>query len=118
MEYVGRNQLDGATLNRFACVPVDYDARIEVALADGNKDILDLCRAFRKVANENGCHCIVSYREIKRLHNMIDIAKMSVTNAIRYCVTKGLEKDSLRMIVNRMSSEVAYRKNLLEIVNN
>lgn len=33
MEYVGRNQLDGATLNRFASVPVDYDASIEELVA-------------------------------------------------------------------------------------
>lgn len=117
MEYVGRNQLDGATLNRFACMFVDYDTRIENALAGGNNDILDLCRAFRKIAGENGCHIIVSYREINRLHKMIDVAKMDVTTAIKTCLLKGLEKDSLRIIVNQMSSSVAYRKNLLEIVN-
>lgn len=118
MEYVGRNQLDGATLNRFASVFVDYDARIEEHLAGGNKDVLDFCREFRKLAERNGCHCIVSYREIKRLHKMIDIAKMNITDAIRYCVVKGLEKDSLRMIANAMSDTIAYRKNLMEIVNN
>lgn len=83
MEYVGRNQLDGATLNRFACVSVDYDKRIEKALAGENNDILELCRAFRKIASQNGCHCIVSYREINRLHKMIDIAGMDVTTALK-----------------------------------
>lgn len=29
MKYVGRNQLDETTLNRFAVLPVDYDIRIE-----------------------------------------------------------------------------------------
>lgn len=118
LEYVGRNQLDGATLNRFACVSVDYDARIEKALAGDNKNVLDLCRAFRKIANKNGCHVIVSYREIKRLHNMIDIAGMDVTTAIKTCLVKGLENDTLRMIANQMGSEIEYRKNLLEIANN
>lgn len=115
LEYVGRNQLDGATLNRFADVFVDYDARIEKALAGGNNDILELCRAFRKIANRNGCHVIVSYREIKRLHKMIDVAGMDVTTAIKTCLVKGLENDTLRMIANQMSEAVAYRKNLLEI---
>ena len=118
LEYVGRNQLDGATLNRFACVSVDYDARIEKALAGDNKNVLELCRAFRKIANKNGCHVIVSYREIKRLHNMIDLAGMDVTTAIKTCLVKGLENDTLRMIANQMSSEIEYRKNLLEIANN
>ena len=118
MEYVGRNQLDGATLNRFASIFVDYDPRIEEFLAGGNKDVVEFCREFRKLADKNGCHCIVSYREIKRLHKMVDVAKMNVTDAIRYCVVKGIEKDSLRMIANGMSSAVAYRKNLIEIINN
>lgn len=117
MEYVGRNQLDGATLNRFASVPVNYDPRIEEAVAGGNEEALRFCREFRKSAERNGCHCIVSYREIKRLHSMIDVAGMGVTEAIRYCVTKGLERDTLRMVANGMDNSLAYKKNLLEIVN-
>lgn len=40
MEYVGRNQLDGATLNRFAILEVDYDKRIEDGVCP-DKDIAD-----------------------------------------------------------------------------
>lgn len=116
-EYVGRNQLDGASLNRFALVEVGYDPRIEEFSARGNKDVLDFCREFRRVADENGAHCIVSYRDISRLSKMIDGAHLDVCSAIKSCVVKGLEKDTLRMICNSMR-EITYKKFLKELINN
>ena len=116
-EYVGRNQLDGASLNRFALVEVGYDPRIEEYSAHGNKDVLDFCREFRRIAEENGTHCIVSYREISRLSKMIDGAHMDEVSAIKSCVVKGLEKDTLRMIYNSMR-DIGYKKFLKELINN
>jgi len=115
MEYVGRNQLDGATLNRFATISVDYDPRIEESVAGGNMDIVKLCRDFRKNAEKNGCHIIVSYREISRLHKMIDIAKMDVVSALKSCLIKGLENDSLRMIMRDMDSSNKYYEAMKKI---
>ena len=63
-DYVGRNQLDAASLDRFAVVRVDYDERIEEACANGDTALLDFCRAFRKGCAESGIHAIVSYRAI------------------------------------------------------
>ena len=116
MEYVGRNQLDGASLNRFAVVEVNYDTRIEENVSGGNKDILEFCREFRKICNKNGINHIVSYREIQRLHKMIDIANMEIQEAIQCCLVKGLEKDSIRMIVNSMSEKVEYKKYLNKLL--
>ena len=116
-EYVGRNQLDGASLNRFAVEEINYDPRIEEYVARGNKDVLDFCREFRRIAMNNGAHIIVSYREISRLSKMIDGAHLDIKSAIKSCVLKGLENDSLRMICNDMT-EVAYKKFLKELINN
>lgn len=69
MEYVGRNQLDSATLDRFAIVEVGYDSRIEKVSCtyidkEGKEvvdnDILDFCRDVRRVSEENQNHLIVS----------------------------------------------------------
>lgn len=117
LEYVGRNQLDGASVNRFGQVFVDYDARIEEAVAEGNMKVVEFCREMRRVAEKNGCHLIISYREISRLHKMIDYAQMDERVAIQTCVVKGLEKDTLRMIAQEMK-DVDYKKFLIEIINN
>ena len=114
MEYVGRNQLDGATLNRFAVVEVDYDKRIEDNVCP-DKDIADFCRAFRKVCNKNGVHHIVSYREMSRLYKMITIAGLDKAVALKTCLTKGLEGDTLKMIWNDMPN-IAYREELKKIM--
>lgn len=115
MEYVGRNQLDGATLNRFALVEVGYDRRIEDSVCP-DKDIADFCRAFRKVCEDNGVHHIVSYREMSRLYKMITIAKLDKDVALKTCLTKGLEKDSLRMICNCLSDSLTYKVELKKVI--
>lgn len=112
MEYVGRNQLDGATLNRFAVVEVEYDERIENNVCP-DKDIADFCRAFRNICRKNGVHHIVSYREMSRLYKMINIAGLDKVEAVKTGLTKGLENDTLRIIYNDMNSNLAY-KNVLE----
>lgn len=115
MEYVGRNQLDGATLNRFALVEVDYDKRIEDNVCP-NKDIANFCREFRKLCNKNGIHHIVSYREMSRLYKMIEIAKLDKDIALKTCLLKGLENDTLRMIMNSMSDSFEYKKELKKVI--
>lgn len=115
MEYVGRNQLDGATLNRFAIVEVDYDKRIEDNICP-DKDIADFCRAFRSICVKNGVHHIVSYREMSRLYKMITIAKLDKAEAIKTGLTKGLENDTLKMIYNDMSNDIAYKNELAQII--
>ena len=116
MEYVGRNQLDGATLNRFAMLEVDYDKRIEDGVCP-DKDIADFCRSFRKICQKNGVHHIVSYREMSRMYKMITQADMDKEVAVRSCLTKGLEKDTLNIIVNDMSDKLAYKAVLQSMIN-
>lgn len=115
MEYVGRNQLDGATLNRFALVEVDYDSRIEDNVCP-NKDIADFCREFRKVCFDNGVHHIVSYREMSRLYKMIEVAKLDKEVALKTCLLKGLERDTLKMVCNSMDGNLEFKKVLNKII--
>lgn len=116
MEYSGRYQLDAASLNRFAVVKIDYDGKVEEACAGGNRDCLDFCRSFRKIAERNGLRVVVSYREIGRLHKMVDVAGLGVTEAIECDVVKGLETDSIRMIHDAMPDSIAWKKNLGELI--
>ncbi len=115
LEYVGRNQLDGATLNRFALVEVNYDKRIEDNVCP-DLELADFCRDFRKANDKNGTHTIVSYREMSRLYKMINVAKLDKTIALKTCLLKGLENDTLRMLLNDIKDS-EYKKILKNIIN-
>lgn len=97
-EYVGRNQLDAASLDRFAVIEIDYSPAIEMSVAENDTELLEFCRAFRKAAQNAGCSIIVSYRGIGRLKKMLNI--LPIEEALRACLIKGLEKDSVRMIAH------------------
>ena len=60
-QYVGRNQLDAATLDRFVVVDFDYDEALEFAIA-GNDDWVKLVQAWRKKAFELKMRVVISPR--------------------------------------------------------
>jgi hypothetical protein len=71
-------------------------------VAENDTELLEFCREFRRKASECGCQIIVSYRGIGRLKKMLNL--LDIEEAIRTCLTKGLEKDSIRMIADTMTS--------------
>lgn len=111
-EYVGRNQLDGASLDRFSVVRIDYSEIIENSVA-GDIELADFCREFRKSAQKAGVQVIVSYRAIGRLAKMIQL--LSIKEALETCLIKGMEKDDVHMIENGMSTNNKFRTALREI---
>lgn len=60
-EYVGRNKIDAATLDRFAFIDFPYDEDLEHALAD-NKDWCKKVQAFRKKVEIKKIRTIISPR--------------------------------------------------------
>ena len=115
-EYVGRNQLDAASLNRFAVVRVDYSETIENSVAGGDIKLADFCRAFRKAARDAGQQVVVSYRNIGMIAKMSQI--MELDEVIETCLVKGMEKDDLNIIINSMSDvDPKYRRALRSIAN-
>lgn len=99
-QYVGRNQLDASSLDRFAVIEIDYSPTIENAVAGNDTELVEFCRAFRREAQRAGCAVIVSYRGIGRLAKMMQI--LSIEEALKTCLVKGLEVDSLKMITNEI----------------
>lgn len=110
-EYVGRNQLDGASLDRFAIVKIDYCVEIENNKA-GDIELANFCREFRRVANKTGVQVIVSYRAISRLAKMIQL--LDLTEALETCLVKGLEKDDINVICNELSPS-KYKDALMKV---
>lgn len=111
--YVGRNQLDAASLDRFAVIEIDYSPTIEKAVTLGDTELVEFCRAFRKEAAKAGCMVIVSYRGMGRLAKMLNI--LTIEEALKTCLIKGLEKDSVQIITNELPQS-KYKKALENII--
>lgn len=110
-EYVGRNQLDAASLDRFAVVRIDYSVEIENGMAC-DIELADFCREFRKASQKVGVQVIVSYRAIGRLAKMVKL--LDLTEALKTCLVKGLEKDDLNIICNELSNS-KYKEALMKV---
>lgn len=97
-EYVGRNQLDAASLDRFAVIKVDYSSAIEKNVANGDIDLVIFCRKFRSSANKAGLNITVSYRSIKRMAKMSQL--LTAEETLETCLLKGIEKDDATIILD------------------
>lgn len=62
--YVGRNELDAASLDRFAVIDVDYDLTLERLFANGRDEWLERVWSVRKAVNDKRIRHVVSSRAI------------------------------------------------------
>ena len=63
-EYVGRNEMDAATLDRFVTVPVDYDKALETQLAGTYQEWLHLVWSVRAKVSEHRIRKVVGTRAV------------------------------------------------------
>lgn len=62
--YIGRNELDAASLDRFVTINVDYDLRLEQMFANNQEAWLEYVWKVRKIVNEKKIRHVVSSRAI------------------------------------------------------
>ena len=116
-DYVGRNQLDMASLDRFAMVKVGYSRAIELKVANGNEELVNFCEDFRNASVKSGVRCVISYRAIGRLAKMEQL--FDLKEAMQTCLTKSLEKDDLNAIKSNMEVKSGkYYRALAGVINN
>lgn len=60
--YVGRTQLDGATINRFAFLTMDYDNALESIIAGNDAWVARVQKLRAAAREEKGCRIIISPR--------------------------------------------------------
>lgn len=96
--YVGRMQLDAATLNRFCVVEVNYDERIDAANANGDAELVEFAKAYRKVTRKHGINTVCSYRNIKTIAMMSQFA--DDTDTLASALVKDLNRDDINIISN------------------
>ena len=113
-QYVGRNQLDSASLDRFAQVEINYSPRIEESLTQ-DKELINFIRKFRKECLDNGNNHIVSYRTITRLDKMANV--MPIEKCLKTCLLKNMEDDSLNMIIRRFKGNSKWEEGLRRCAN-
>ena len=101
VEYVGRNQLDAATRNRFKMLYFDYDEKLEDALV-GNKHWLSIVKEIRKIANELSEHVIASPRASIDGEQMIANG-FATEECVDMCIYQGISKDVRSRIEARRS---------------
>ena len=106
-QYIGRYQLDAATLDRFAVVEIDYSDEIFNAVTNGNKDLIAFIRSLRKAAQNVGADLILSYRAAQNVTAMESVG-LSTADCVKQCIAKGLSKDTAHMIAERLNGSDKY----------
>lgn len=116
-QYVGRNALDAASLDRFVSVKFDYDKDLERALYP-NDHILEFVWEAREKAFENQIRHIFSTRTIKYAYEMEE-AGFDLDTIIQSVIVKGMNADDINIIIRNMqSSNNLYTVKLAEMIDN
>ena len=102
LQYVGRNALDGATLDRFDNVFFDYDRKLEKALYP-NKQVLNFMWSFRDATEDAKIPHIVSTRGIGKVYKK-EINGIPIETILRANVIRNLGQDDLNTIIGNMDN--------------
>lgn len=105
-QYVGRNQLDGASLDRFACVNIDYDIEIEKALCQCDEELVEFIHSIRSICKKHNIQLIASYRAINRIYKLQD--EIELTELLKSCLFKNLTGKEMNIIIDNYSKGDKY----------
>jgi cobaltochelatase CobS len=94
-EYVGRNPLDAATLDRFVDIEWDYDMKLEESLSS-NPEWLKECRRVRDIITEKKIRHVVSPRAILHGQKLI-AAGMEFGRVKELVLLKGMNETEKMM---------------------
>lgn len=95
-EYVGRNKIDAATLDRFMFMEIPYDEQLEMVLAE-NKTWCEKVQKFRKNADKKKVKCVISPRAT--FHGEALLATgMNEIDVVRGVIYKNLSEDEIKLI--------------------
>lgn len=95
-EYVGRNKIDAATLDRFAFIEFPYDEQFEMRLAE-NKEWCSEVQTIREVVGRKKIKTIVSPRATFDGAKLLK-AGVSKEDVLSLMIYKGLTEQEVRML--------------------
>ena len=106
--YVGRNQLDGATLDRFATIDWKIDEKLEEALVKDMKYSVVWLKTIRKTrlyANERSMRAIISPRATIKGATVLEISNGDFELAYEACVKPQIPVDKVASMHDYMKNE-------------
>lgn len=117
-EYVGRNQLDAATLNRFALVAMDYDHGLESAIAASHyvhgEQVAEMIQAYRRACRAESVRLVISPRNTTRTAKAL-AAGLTISQALDLSLC-GLDHDT-RQRLDNTNGVMDARNHLADTIN-
>tara|TARA_R110000787_G_scaffold126553_1_gene237873 strand:- start:4585 stop:5853 length:1269 start_codon:yes stop_codon:yes gene_type:complete len=95
-EYVGRNKIDSATLDRFAFIQFDYDEKLELTISQ-NKDWCKEVQALRKKAADKKIKTIISPRATFDGEKLLMVG-MDKKTVLELIIFKGLTDSERKLL--------------------
>lgn len=119
LEYVTANQLDASTRDRFVWFEEGYDDRIDMAVAGGDRYLVDFAHDWRRACAKAGVsNAIFSYRVLKNFKALCDNPKFGVRAAIAKTLLKGgVPKGTCLTIMQYFEHNNRYHKAFKTFVN-
>lgn len=99
MEYVGRNKIDAATLDRFVFMEIPYDEKFELNLAK-DKEWCKEVQQYRKIANTKGLKVVISPRATF-YGEMLLAAGLPKADVLKMTVLKGLTPSEVDLLTGK-----------------
>lgn len=115
MVYVGRNVLDGATLDRFAVIDFDYDEEVERQLAYDD-ELYHFVSALRKAIKDSSLRYIVSMRATINSTKLLEIG-MTKKEVLKSVIIKNMQIDDINTIYDKINDNSEWTKLLGEFKN-
>lgn len=103
LQYIGRNRMDGATIDRFSYVYTDYDEYLEQQLCTV-PEWCDYVHQIRKYVREFNMPIIVSTRAIVSGANLLN-ANMTVDDVCKKLIWRGLPQSDIDKIKGGIESK-------------
>ena len=113
MVYVGRNVLDGATLDRFVVLNFDYDEQVEKQLAYDD-ELYYFIKDLRNAINKCNLRYIVSMRALINSTKLLEIG-IDKETILRTVIIKNMQRDDINTIIKKLNSSSEWTKELRKL---
>lgn len=116
IEYIGRNRLDTATLDRFVTMHIDYDEELEDKLTS-NTNWLNIIRKIRENINLHGIKMAVSPRASMQGADLLE-SGFSINEVLDMCIFKGVTEDVKTKLLQGIDFNNPSKKVIIEKYTN